>query len=103
MSRPERLILQLPRSTHVSGAALLQPFPTPPTPSYKEALAAQEATEDERLLITARDIWRAAHEYSCPEDNETTPWLQYTKAPILFQNRPLDIITASAQRPDMDD
>jgi hypothetical protein len=84
MSRPERLILQLARPTPASGAALLQPSPTPPAPSCREALAAQEAAEDERLLITARDIWRAAHEYSCPEDNETTPWIQYTKAPILF-------------------
>ncbi|KAH7147018.1 hypothetical protein B0J13DRAFT_584406 [Dactylonectria estremocensis] len=33
------------------------------------------------------------------EQSETTPWLQHTRWPDLFRNRPLDIITASAQQP----
>ena len=30
------------------------------------------------------------------EDDETTPWLQYTKWPEQFVGRPLDIITVVA-------
>jgi hypothetical protein len=66
---------------------------------YDEILLAQEAVEDQRLQAQSREIWQASQEYSCPEDNETTPWLKHTKWPDLFQNRPLDIITASAQQP----
>ncbi|KAH7109566.1 hypothetical protein B0J13DRAFT_402361, partial [Dactylonectria estremocensis] len=33
------------------------------------------------------------------ERNETTPWLQHTRWPELFRNRPLDVIAASAQQP----
>ncbi|KAH7248459.1 hypothetical protein B0J15DRAFT_562961, partial [Fusarium solani] len=33
------------------------------------------------------------------EQNETTPWLQHTRWPELFHNRPLDIIAASARQP----
>ena len=33
------------------------------------------------------------------EQNETTPWLQHTRWPELFRNRPLDIIAASARQP----
>ncbi|RSL82937.1 hypothetical protein CEP52_016838 [Fusarium oligoseptatum] len=33
------------------------------------------------------------------ELNETTPWLQHTRWPELFRNRPLDIIAASAWQP----
>ncbi|KAH7109706.1 hypothetical protein EDB81DRAFT_672620, partial [Dactylonectria macrodidyma] len=40
-----------------------------------------------------------SQEYSCAEDNETTPWLKHTRWPELFRNRPLDIITASARQP----
>ncbi|KAH6984051.1 hypothetical protein EDB80DRAFT_236825, partial [Ilyonectria destructans] len=33
------------------------------------------------------------------EQSETTPWLQHTRWPELFRNRPLDVIAASAQQP----
>ncbi|KAJ3455456.1 hypothetical protein MRS44_016938 [Fusarium solani] len=33
------------------------------------------------------------------QQSETTPWLQHTRWPELFRNRPLDIIAASAQQP----
>jgi hypothetical protein len=66
---------------------------------YNEILLAQEAIEDQRLDAQSREIWQVSQEYSCPADNETTPWLKHTKWPDLFQNRPLDIITASAQQP----
>lgn len=60
---------------------------------------AQEAAEDQRLQSRAQDLWRASHEYSCLADNETTPWLKHTQWPCLFRNRPLDLISASAQKP----
>ncbi|KAH8593096.1 hypothetical protein B0O99DRAFT_463012, partial [Bisporella sp. PMI_857] len=60
---------------------------------------AQEATEDQRLLAQVQEIQRASQKHSCPEDNETTPWLKQTRWPDLFQDRPLDIIAATAQRP----
>jgi hypothetical protein len=66
---------------------------------YSDILFAQEATEDQRLFAQAQEIQRASQKYSCPEDNETTPWLKQTRWPELFRNRPLDIITATAQRP----
>ncbi|KAH8749832.1 hypothetical protein BGZ57DRAFT_130811 [Hyaloscypha finlandica] len=78
------------------------PEPSPlasPLPSYDDILLAQEAAEDERLEARAREVWQAGQKHSCPADNETTPWIQHTKAPILFRNRPLDIITASTQKP----
>ncbi|EXA31287.1 hypothetical protein FOVG_17411 [Fusarium oxysporum f. sp. pisi HDV247] len=47
------------------------------------------------------------HQGSSPHDragiidqNETTPWLRHTRWPDLFRNRPLEVITASAQQPD---
>lgn len=67
--------------------------------SYNEILLAQEAVEDQRLQAQTQKIWQASQEYSCPDDNETTPWLKHTQWPSLFQNRPLDIISASAQKP----
>jgi hypothetical protein len=71
----------------------------PLPPSYDEMLLAQEVAEDQRLKARAQEIWQASQEYSCPEDNETTPWLKHTQWPSLFRNRPLDIISASAQKP----
>ena len=71
----------------------------PLPPSYDKILLAQEAAEDQRLEARMRDIWQASQEYSCLDDNETTPWLKYTQWPSLFRNRPLDIISASAQKP----
>jgi hypothetical protein len=68
-------------------------------PSYDEILLAQEAAEDQRLRARALEIWQASQEYTCPEDNETTPWLKHTQWPSLFRNRPLDIVSASAQKP----
>ncbi|KAF4332255.1 hypothetical protein FBEOM_13948 [Fusarium beomiforme] len=47
------------------------------------------------------------HQGSSPHDragivdqNETTPWLRHTRWPDLFRNRPLEVITTSAQQPD---
>jgi hypothetical protein len=51
------------------------------------------------LQAQSREIWQASQEYSCPQDNETTPWLKHTKWPDFFQNRPLDIIATTAQQP----
>lgn len=65
----------------------------------EDILLAQEAAEDSRIRAKAEQIWRDSQEYSCAEDNETTPWLQYTRWPQLFRNRPLDIITASTRQP----
>jgi hypothetical protein len=51
------------------------------------------------LLARAGEIDREKERYSCPEDNETTPWLKRTQWPVQFQDRPLDLITASAMKP----
>ncbi|KID82123.1 telomere-associated recQ-like helicase [Metarhizium guizhouense ARSEF 977] len=66
---------------------------------YDDVLLAQEAAEDSRLQARASRMWRESQEYSCAEDNETTPWLQHTRWPERFRNRPLDIITASSRLP----
>jgi hypothetical protein len=42
------------------------------------ALEAQEAFEDQYLLARAGEIDREKEKYSCPEDNERTPWLKRT-------------------------
>lgn len=63
------------------------------------ALAAQEASEDQYLRNRSREINQERERYSCPEDNETTPWLKRTQWPVQFQDRPLDLITASAMKP----
>jgi hypothetical protein len=63
-------------------------------------LRAQEAAEDQRLLAKATQIQEENERYSCTDDNETTPWLKHTQWPDWFQNRPLDVITATAQKPD---
>ena len=68
-------------------------------PHHEHILLAQEAAEDRRLRAQAEQIWRDTQEYSCAEDNETTPWLQHTKWPELFRNRPVDIIAASTRQP----
>ncbi|KAH7248471.1 hypothetical protein B0J15DRAFT_63471 [Fusarium solani] len=70
-----------------------------PRPHYEHIPLAQEAAEDRRLCAKAERIWRDNQEYSCAEDNETAPWLQHTRWPEIFQNRPLDIITASTRLP----
>src|SRR5882757_3060753 len=66
---------------------------------YHSVLRTQEAIEDARLQARSREVWQASQEYSCLEDNETTPWLKHTNWPDLFRNRPLDIIAATAQQP----
>jgi hypothetical protein len=75
----------------------------PPIPAttrdLDNVLLAQEAAEDSRLQARASQMWRESQEYSCAEDNETTPWLQHTRWPERFRNRPLDIITASSRLP----
>lgn len=63
-----------------------------------ENLRLQEAVEDERLLERARET-RAKEQYSCKEDNESTPWLRHTGWPVLLANRPLDILVASTLPP----
>ncbi len=40
-----------------------------------------------------------SQKHSCIEDNETTPWLEFTKWPELFVNRPIEIITTTARLP----
>jgi hypothetical protein len=68
---------------------------------YSDVLLAQEAIEDQRLLARTQEIQRASQMYSCPEDNETTPWLKQTRWPDLFRDRLLDVIIATAQRPSL--
>lgn len=63
------------------------------------ALQAQEAAEDQRLLAKAAQIQAESRRYSCLEANETTPWLKHTRWPEWFQNRPLDVVAATAQKP----
>jgi hypothetical protein len=76
------------------------PLQRPVSPSlYDDILLAQETAEDQRLLARAHERQRAAQQYSCPADNETTPWLKHANWPDRFQDRPLDIITATAQLP----
>ncbi|KAM6513550.1 hypothetical protein FALCPG4_015947 [Fusarium falciforme] len=70
-----------------------------PQPHHEHILLAQEAAEGRRLRAQAEQIWRDSQEYSCAEDNETTPWLLHTKWPELFRNRPVDIIAASTRQP----
>lgn len=67
--------------------------------ALNKLLLAQEESEDQRLLEKSRRIQQANEQYSCKEDNETTPWLQHTGWPVLHKNRPLDILTASALPP----
>ena len=55
-------------------------------PVHDEILLTQEAAEEQRLQARAQEVWRASQEYSCPEDNETTPWLKHTQWPSVFQN-----------------
>jgi hypothetical protein len=63
------------------------------------ALWAQEEAEDKRLIEESYLIQQRKEQSSCTEENETTPWLKHTKWPILFRDRPLDILTASALQP----
>jgi hypothetical protein len=99
MSR-QVVLIPVPQTPLPQPQPAAEPGPlASPLPSYDDILLAQEAAEDERLEARAREVWQAGQKDSCPADNETTPWLQYTKACILFRNWPLDIITASAQKP----
>jgi hypothetical protein len=68
-------------------------------PTTNEALWAQEEVEDKRLIEETYLIQQRKEQSSCTEENETTPWLKHTKWPVLFRNRPLDILTASALQP----
>lgn len=71
---------------------------SPQTP-YGDILLAQEAAKDQRLHATAEKLWRDSQEFSCAEDNETTPWLQHTRWPKTFRDRPLDVIAGSTRQP----
>ena len=64
-----------------------------------DILLAQVAAEDRRRQARVKLAWQESQQQSCEEDNETTPWLKHTRWPEIFQNRPLDIITASAKQP----
>ena len=59
-----------------------------PGHTYDDVLLAQEMAEDDQLQTRATNMWRESQINSCAEDNETTPWLQHTKWPERFQNRP---------------
>ncbi|KAH8745511.1 hypothetical protein BGZ57DRAFT_862471 [Hyaloscypha finlandica] len=59
----------------------------PLLPVHDEILLAQEAAEDQRLQARAQEVWHASQEYSCPEDNETTPWLKQTQWPSFYWNK----------------
>jgi len=60
-------------------------------------LEALEDQERQRLELLENDHIAGDAEI---EDDETTPWLQYTKWPEQFAGRPMDIITAAACRPE---
>jgi hypothetical protein len=65
-----------------------------------ESAAILETLEDQerqRLELLENDHIAGDAEV---EDDETTPWLQYTKWPEQFAGRPLDIITAAACQPE---
>jgi Orsellinic acid/F9775 biosynthesis cluster protein D len=61
-----------------------------------EPLEQLEKEEIERLALQDEEnaLWDAEVEQS-----DTTPWLQYTKWPQQFANRPIEIIAATAQQP----
>ncbi|KID83870.1 hypothetical protein MGU_08842 [Metarhizium guizhouense ARSEF 977] len=88
-----------PHKPLCAGPPEQSPPPLIPMREYDDVLLAQEAAEDSRLQARASRMWRESQEYSCAEDNETTPWLQHTRWPERFRNRPLDIITASSRLP----
>ena len=60
-------------------------------------LAAQEEDEDARLIALAESY--EINGQSCVDDDETTLWLKYTQWPTRLANKPLDILSASAQKP----
>jgi hypothetical protein len=62
-------------------------------------LWAQKEAKDQRLLAESRRIYQEKQQYSCVKDNKTTSWLKHTKWPVLFRDRPLDILTASTLQP----
>jgi hypothetical protein len=69
------------------------------TVKLDSALWAQEEAEDKRLMEESCSIQQRKEQYSCTEENETTPWLKHTMWPVLFRDRPLDILTASTLQP----
>ena len=68
--------------------------------SHTQNLRAQDAAEDQCLLAKVIQIQEENKQYSCADDKETTPRLRHTRWLDWFQNRPLDMITAIAQKPD---
>lgn len=70
-----------------------------PIRCYEDVLALQVEAEDRRLQARAEKMKAESQKHSCIEDNETTPWLEFTKWPELFVNRPIEIITATARLP----
>ena len=70
-----------------------------PSRCDEDVLTAQVDAEDRRLRARAEQIRTESQKHSCIEDNETTPWLKFTKWPELFIDRPLEIITATARLP----
>jgi hypothetical protein len=60
-------------------------------------LESLEEQERQRLELLENDYIAGDVEV---EDNETTPWLQYTKWPKQFANRLLDIIAVASCKPE---
>jgi hypothetical protein len=60
-------------------------------------LEALEYQERQRLELLENDFIASDVEV---EDDDTTPWLQYTRWPKYFAGRPLDIVTAAAYLPE---
>lgn len=61
------------------------------------ALAELEDKEDARILKESETY--EINGRSCVDDDETTPWLRYTRWPARLAGKPLDIISASTLRP----
>ena len=61
------------------------------------ALAELEDEEDARILKESETY--EINGRSCVDDDETTPWLRYTRWPARLAGKPLDIISASTLRP----
>lgn len=61
------------------------------------SLSMQEEEEDARLLAESESYEINGH--TCVDDDETTMWLKYTKWPSKLAGKPLDIISASTQKP----
>ncbi|KFZ23272.1 hypothetical protein V502_02257 [Pseudogymnoascus sp. VKM F-4520 (FW-2644)] len=61
------------------------------------ALAELEDEEDARILKESETY--EVRGRLCVDDDETTPWLRYTKWPIRLAGKPLDIVIASTLQP----